>query len=119
LATNGFEGTYHPMHHGRILHRYDSLEKCMNMEASYVQVVEDSFNESFLDFLVFNASKLFSPKYFPIEEETHINMCEQWLKRLTLKFKISKVQKDASKGELLKIVKTLMCGCENKSLLQA
>jgi hypothetical protein len=49
----------------------------MNMQASYVQVVEDSLNERFLDFLVFNASKLFSPKYFPIEEETHINMCEQ------------------------------------------
>jgi hypothetical protein len=49
----------------------------MNMQASYVQVVEDSLNERFLDFLVFNASKLFSPKYFPIEEETHINMYEQ------------------------------------------
>jgi len=49
----------------------------MNMQASYVQVVEDSINEKFLDFFVFNASKLFSPRYFPIEEETHINMCEQ------------------------------------------
>lgn len=97
LATNGFEGTYHPMHHGRIFHVDDSLEKCMNMQANYVQVVVDSFNERFLDFLVFNASKLFSPKYFPIEDETHINMCEQWLKRLTLKFKLSKVQRMQAK----------------------
>jgi hypothetical protein len=84
-----------------------------------VQVVVDSLNERFLDLLVFNASKLFSTKYFPIEEETYINMCEQWSKRFTLKFKLSKVQKDASKGELLKIVKTLMYECENKSLCQA
>ncbi len=62
----------------------------MNMQKNYVQVVVDSLNERFLEFLVFIASKLFSPKYFPIEEETHIN-----------------------------IVKTLMHECENKSLLQA
>jgi hypothetical protein len=74
---HGFENTYHPMHHGRIFHRDDSLEKCMNMQANYVHVVVDSLKERFLDFLVFNAYKLFSPKYFPIEEETHINMCEQ------------------------------------------
>jgi hypothetical protein len=77
VGNNGFEGTYHPMHHGRIFHRDDSLEKCMNMQANYLQIVVDSLNERFLDILVFTASKLFSPKYFPVEEETHINMCEQ------------------------------------------
>jgi hypothetical protein len=41
------------------------------------------------------------------------------IERLTLTFKLSKVQKDASKGELLKIVMTLMHECENKALLQA
>jgi hypothetical protein len=32
----------------------------------------DNFNERFLDLPMFNASKLFSPKYYPIEEETMV-----------------------------------------------
>jgi hypothetical protein len=40
-----------------------------------VQAIVDNFNEKFHD-LVFNASELFSPKYYPIEENTHFNMWE-------------------------------------------
>ncbi len=55
----------------------------------YVQAIMDNFNEKFRD-LVFNASELFSPKYYPIEEDTLFNMWEQWLKKLTSKFKLLK-----------------------------
>jgi hypothetical protein len=40
-----------------------------------VQAIMDNFNEKFRD-LVFNASELFSPKYYPIEEDTRFNMWE-------------------------------------------
>jgi len=43
--------------------------------ASNVQAIVDNFNEKFHD-LVFNASELFSPKYYPIEENTHFNIWE-------------------------------------------
>jgi hypothetical protein len=55
----------------------------MSMGGDYVQVVVDSLNDLF----VFNASRVSSPKYYPTEEETCISMCEQWLERLTSKFK--------------------------------
>ena len=40
----------------------------------------DSLNERFLDLRVFNASKLFNPKYYPSDEEVRITMLEQWLR---------------------------------------
>jgi hypothetical protein len=82
----------------------------MSMGVDYVQVVVDSLNDLF----VFNASNLLSPKYYPIEEETCINMCEQWLEKLTSKFKFVEAQRDASKGELLEFVETLRHECANK-----
>jgi hypothetical protein len=55
----------------------------MSMGGDYVQVVVDSLNDLF----VFNACSLLSLKYYPTEDKTCINMCEQWLERLTSKFK--------------------------------
>ena len=40
----------------------------------YVQAVVDSLNERSLDLLVFNASKLFIPKYYPSDVEVHMTM---------------------------------------------
>lgn len=71
-APNGLEGLYHPMHHGSTFYAKDSLEKCMNMGANYVQAIVDSLNDRFLDLLVFNEFKLFNPN----EEKRCINMCE-------------------------------------------
>jgi hypothetical protein len=41
------------------------------------------------------------------------------IEKIDIEVQIIKGSKDASKGELLKIVKTLMHESENKSLLQA
>ncbi len=65
-----------PMHHGRIIDKSDSLEECMNMGSNYVQVVVNNFNEKFPNLPMYNAYKLFNPKYYSIEKETCINMCE-------------------------------------------
>ncbi len=56
--------------------RNNKLEKKHEHEGKlYVQGIVDNFKERFQD-LVFNASELFSPKYYPIEENTHFNMWE-------------------------------------------
>jgi hypothetical protein len=83
----------------------------MSMVVDYVQVVVDSLDDLF----VCNASNLLSTKYYPTEEETWINMCEQWLERLTSKFKFLEAQRDASKGELLEFVETLRHKCAKKT----
>jgi hypothetical protein len=83
----------------------------MSMRVDNVQVVVDSLNDLF----VFIVSNLLSPKYYPTEEETCINMCEQWLETLTSKFKFLEAQKDASKGELLEFVETLRHEFANKT----
>ncbi len=75
-ATNDLKGTHHPMHHGRIIDKNDSQEECMNMGSNYVQVVVNNFNEKFPNLPMYNAHKLFNPKYYSIEEMTCINMCE-------------------------------------------
>jgi hypothetical protein len=64
------------MHHGRIFDKNDSLEECMSKGVDYVQIIIDSLNEKFRNLLMFHSFKLFSPKYYRIEEKTHINMCD-------------------------------------------
>jgi hypothetical protein len=58
------KGTYHPMHHGRIIDKNDSQVECMNMGSNYVQVVVNNFNEFFPNLPMYNAYKLFNPKYY-------------------------------------------------------
>ena len=89
------------------------------MGAMYVQPIVDSLNEKFHDLPVFNASKLFSPKYYPSDEEVRITMSEQWLERLIIKFRFTAVESDASRAKLLEFVETLRHECENKSLYEA
>ncbi len=71
----------------------------MSMGVEYVQVVVDSLNDLF----VFHASNLLSPKYYPTEEETCINMCEQWLEMLTSKFKFLEAQRMQAKVKCLNL----------------
>jgi hypothetical protein len=96
-----------------IFDKDDSLEKCMSMGVDYMQTVEDSLNKIFLDLPMFNACKLFSPKYYPTKEKTSINVCERRLERLASKFEFLEAQR-----ELIEFVETLRQGCENKSLLE-
>jgi hypothetical protein len=42
---------------------FDSLEKMKAMIEKYVKLVENNFNNWFLDLPIFNASKLFNPKH--------------------------------------------------------
>ena len=58
----------------------------VNTFNSYAQVVVDSLSKRFHDLHVLNVSQLFSPKYYPIDEEVRITMSEQWLERLIIKF---------------------------------
>ena len=44
------------------------------MGAMHVRANVDSLNEGFQDLPIFNASKLFSPKYYPSDEEIHITV---------------------------------------------
>jgi hypothetical protein len=44
-VTNDLKSTYHPMHHGRIIDKIDSLEECMNTGSNYVQAIVNNFNE--------------------------------------------------------------------------
>ncbi len=51
------------MHHTYISNLFDSLEKMKAMIEKYVKLVENNFNNWFLDLPIFNASKLFNPKH--------------------------------------------------------
>ena len=44
-ANDDVEGTYHPMHHKRILYEENTLEECKMVRAMCVQVVVNSLNE--------------------------------------------------------------------------
>ena len=76
-ANDDVGGTNHSMHHGQIFDWEDTQKECKMMGAMYVQAVVDSLNKRFLDLHVFNASKLFSPKHYPSDEEARIIMLEQ------------------------------------------
>ena len=60
---------YPHMHHMRICDQDDTLEEYKMMGAMYVQATVDSLNKRFHDLYVFNASRLFSPKYYSSDEE--------------------------------------------------
>jgi len=45
----------------------DSLEKMKAMVTEHVQGVIDNLNKQFFDLPIFNVSKLFSLKYYPID----------------------------------------------------
>jgi hypothetical protein len=51
------------------------------MWSYYVPTVIDSLDKRFLDLPIFNALKVFNPKYYPSDEELSITMSEQWLER--------------------------------------
>jgi hypothetical protein len=63
--------------------------------------IVDSLNKRFPNLFVFNASKLFNPKYYPSDEEVRITMLEQWLERLIITFGLMAVGSDASGAKLL------------------
>jgi hypothetical protein len=77
IANDDVEGMYHPMYHGQIFNREATLEECKMMGAMYVQASVDTLNKRFPGLLVFNTSKLFSPKYYPSDEELRITMLEK------------------------------------------
>ena len=93
--------------------------KCKLLGAMYVQAIEDSLNESVLNLLVLNASKLVSQKYYPSDEEARITMSKQWLEKLFIKSRSTTVESNASRAKLLEFVKTLKYEYENKSLYKA
>ena len=78
----------------------------------------NSLNERILNLLVFNTSKLFSPRYYP-SDEVHITISQQGLERLIINFGLMAVESDANRTELLEFVETLRHACENKSLYEA
>ena len=92
---------YHPIYHEQIFDREATLEECKMMGAMYVQAIVDSLNKRFLDLLVFNASKLSSPKYYPSGEEVCTTMLEQWLERLIIKFGLTVVESNARRVEFV------------------
>ena len=69
-----------------------------------------------LDLLVFDTSKIFSPKYYLSDEVVCITMSKQWLESSIIKFGLMAVESDASRLELLEFVETLRHECENISL---
>ena len=88
------------------------------MGAMHVRANVDSLNEGFQDLPIFNASKLFSPKYYPSDEEIHITVSKWWLESLIMKFGSTVVECDASRAYLFDFVETTRHECENKSLYE-
>jgi hypothetical protein len=110
-TTNDLENTYHPMHHGRVFDRNDSLEKCMSMGVDHVQLIVNNLND-FLTFLCLMHLSCLVPSIIQHKKR-------HWLERLTSKFKLLEVQRVASRDELLEFVETLRHKWENESQLEA
>jgi hypothetical protein len=76
-------------------------------------------NKRLLDLSIINTSELFGPKYCSCDE-VGMNMLEQWLKTLIIKFKPAKSQCYACRAELLiEFVETLRHEREKKSFTEA
>jgi hypothetical protein len=79
----------------------------------------ENLNKRLLDLSIMNTSELFGPKYRSCHG-VGMNMLEQWLKTLIIKFKPAKSQYDASRVELLiEFVETLRHESENNSFTEA
>jgi hypothetical protein len=77
----------------------------------HVQLIVDNFND-FLTFLCLMHLSCLVPSIIQHKKR-------HWLERLTSKFKLLEVQRDASRDELHEFVETLRHKWENKSLLEA
>lgn len=83
----------------------------------YVQAYMKSLNEEFYVLLVFNASKLFNPKNYP-SDEVCITILEQRFEKVNIKSRLTTIQSNASRAELVKSVETLRHECVKKSLYE-
>jgi hypothetical protein len=77
----------------------NELQQCILMDASYVQRVVQALNDYFLDLLVFNVAKLFSPRNYPSDDSEWITNTTLWLERMILlKFQCIEEENDMCKG---------------------
>ena len=81
---------FHPLSNDPIDQRPGTLLECKLIATKYAQKIIDVSNERFPDLPIFNATKLFSPKYYPGDEEDRIRATNVWLERLIEKFVPSK-----------------------------
>ena len=88
-----------------------SLEDCIILGRLYVQNVIHSLNDGFPDLPIFNASRLFSPKHYPMDALDQGNLTEQWLNQLVTHFKWSSILVDQANAELLEFVEMVSSVC--------
>ena len=70
----------------------------MLLGAIHVQRVVHALNDRFLNFLVFEIAKLFSPRNFSRNDSDQITNTKLWLERILLKFQYTKEESDMCKG---------------------
>jgi hypothetical protein len=68
----------------------NELKQCILLGALYVQRVVHTLNDRFPNLLVFNATKLFSPRNNPSDDNDQITNTKLWLERILLSFNTQK-----------------------------
>ena len=68
-----------------------TLFECKLIATEYVQKIIDTLNKQFLDLPIFDATKLFSLKYYHAYEEDMTITIDVWLERLMEKFVPSEI----------------------------
>jgi hypothetical protein len=68
----------------------NELIQCILLGAPYVQRVVHALNDRFPNLLVFNATKLFSPRNNPRDDNDQITNTKLWLERILLSFNTQK-----------------------------
>ncbi|KAH7332329.1 hypothetical protein KP509_20G082300 [Ceratopteris richardii] len=96
-----------------------SLNTCIEMAKGFVLKVIDCVNERFPDMYFFNASKLFSPMYYPSEEDERARKAIIWLSRLLTRIGNHVINANGCEKELKAFVDTLYYGCEGMNFKDA
>ena len=115
---DGIEVVY-PLSNDPIDQRPGTLLEYKLIAAECVQKIIDALNERFSDLPIFNAIKLFNPKYYPADEEDRTRATDVWLERLMEKFVPSENDRDACRAEMLEFVETIRHECPQKSIHEA
>jgi hypothetical protein len=110
---------FYPLSNDPIDQRPETLLECKLIAAEYVQKIIDALNERFPDLPIFNAAKLFSPKYYPTDKEDRTRATDVWLERLMEKFVPSENDRDACRAEMLEFVETIRHEYPQKAIHEA
>jgi hypothetical protein len=84
-----------------------SLDDCITLGRLCVQKIIASLNDRFSNLPIFNVTRLFSPKHYPMDALDRSTLTKQWLNRLVTHFKWSYILVNQVNAELLEFVEML------------